>query len=1008
MSGSTLLHWAILAALGLFAASIHAAQPASDWKPVSGHIMTRWAKEVTPDNVLPEYPRPTMVRKEWRNLNGLWNYAILPDGKSRLDAPPGRILVPFPPESALSGVGKVVEPDQTLWYWRTFQVPAAWKGQRVLLHFGAVDWHARVQVNGKEVGEHKGGYDPFTFDITDFLKEGDNEIVVEVKDPTDLGGQPRGKQWLEPKGIWYTRTSGIWQTVWLEPVPPVAIDRLELSGSASDGIARVGVKLSRPEPGAEVQVALSVAGAPVLSARVSTDDPDAAISMRVPDVRAWSPSDPFLYDLRVQLSKDGKVLDEVTSYIGFRDITVGPDESGVTRLLLNGQALFQYGPLDQGFWPDGLYTAPTDEALRFDVEAVKKMGGNMLRKHVKVEPERLYYWCDKLGVLVWQDMPSPFFRNEKDTSRLPLATPEWKANFEREMREMVRDFGNHPSIVMWVPFNEGWGQNDIDWAREMAQKVKEWDPTRLVNNASGWTDMKVGDTYDLHIYPGPGAVRPERRRAGVLGEFGGLGLPVEGHTWVSKDNWGYVSYKTKEELTEAYVGLLKQMPLLIGQGLSAAVYTQTTDVEIEVNGWLTYDREVWKIDPAMVSEVTAKLYEPTPTVKEVLRHAGNGAKDTWRYTTKAPAADWFKPDFDDSGWDQGVAGFGREGTPGAVIGTKWETSDIWVRRSFELGAEPLVNPHLWIHHDEDAVVYINGEEVLSRKGYTTGYIAVPLSDKARSLLKPGKNTLAIHCRQTRGGQYIDAGLMDLLPPRATKARSAAYDRREIAGVPIVINRDFIRERPELLERVLVQLHADLDEILHMVPPAAADVLRTVPVWIELQGYRGMGHGGRGLCCHWSPAWLTANGLPAEKAGGVEIINPEDFLSWRRDQPYMLFHELAHAYHWRLGKFDAEIDRQYRSAMDKKLYDAVARNTVVGDKTVRAYAATNSHEYFAELSEAYFAVNDFAPYTRAQLREHDPEGLALVERLWNLPASEIAAAYTEREGRTGARAGSADR
>jgi hypothetical protein len=932
-----------------------------------------------------------MVRQEWQNLNGLWDYAISANDAHRPDAGGGGILVPFPIESALSGVARTLEPDQTLWYWRKLEIPAAWRGQRVLLHFGAVDWDAKVSVNGHAVGEHKGGYDPFSFDITNSLKDGENELVVAVKDPTDTGGQPRGKQWLKPGGIWYTRTSGIWQTVWMEPVPEVAIASLELNGSAATGTARVAVQLSHAAPDAAVEIELSAGGKSVAKANGA---PGAPISVRVPDPRAWSPSDPFLYDVKVRLTRAGKAADEVGSYVAFRDIAVGPDANGVTRLLLNGEPLFQFGPLDQGFWPDGIYTAPTEEAMKFDIEAVKQMGANMLRKHVKVEPERYYYWCDKLGMLVWQDMPSPFFNNGRDANDQPALSAAWKENFEHELHELVRDRRNHPSIVMWVPFNEGWGQNDIDWCRSMVLKVKEWDPTRLVNNASGWTDMKVGDTFDAHIYPGPGLVRPEKSRAGVLGEFGGLGLPIEGHTWVSSNNWGYVSFKSKDELTNAYCGLLKQLPLLIGQGLSAAVYTQTTDVEIECNGWLTYDREVWKVDPKRADEAAMALYGPTPTMKTLVAHAGEGEKIDWRYTTAAPAAGWFAADFNDAGWDEGQAGFGTRGTPGAVIGTEWNTPDIWVRRTFTLPDADLVDPHLMIHHDEDAEVYINGKEAATLKGYTSGYVAVALSPEARSLLKKGRNVVAIHCHQTRGGQYIDAGIIDVVPG---KPHAATYDTREIAGVRVRVNTEFEQKQPELLGRVLVQLQADLDEMLHMVPAPAADVLRAVPIWVELQGYRGMGHGGRGLCCHWSPSWLVSNGLPAEKAGGVEVINAQDFLTWRRDQPYMLFHEFAHAYQWRLGREDGEIERVYRSAMAKKLYDAVERNTEPEGKLVRAYAATNSHEYFAELSEAYFAVNDFAPYTRAQLAAHDPDGMAMVERLWNLSPTEIAAAYAEREG-----------
>ncbi len=459
------------------------------------------------------------------------------------------------------------------------------------------------------------------------------------------------------------------------------------------------------------------------------------------------------------------------SYFGLRDVRVVPHDGGVPRILLNGKPVFQFGPLDQGFWPDGLYTAPTDEALRFDVEAVKKMGGNMLRKHVKVEPERFYYWCDRLGVLVWQDMPSPFFESDKWDEDFPLISEEWKSNFEDELRRMIDGRGLHPSIVMWVPFNEGWGQNDLEWAKSITASVKEQDPTRLVNNASGWTDMRVGDVCDIHVYPGPGVPAAEERRAAVLGEFGGLGLPVDGHTWASKDNWGYVKYPDRAALTAAYLNLLQQIPPLIADGLCAAVYTQTTDVEIEVNGWLTYDREVWKIDPARCEAATKALYAPPPRVVALLPSARQGEPGVWHYRVTPPPEGWAKPGyFPDESWKRGRAGFGTEGTPGAIVGTSWAEPDIWLRREAEFARGAIVPPRdaatlmLSIHHDEDAEVYLNGDLAAELKGYTTGYALAPiLPAAARHLEKEGKITIAVHCRQTTGGQYIDVGIVEVIP-----------------------------------------------------------------------------------------------------------------------------------------------------------------------------------------------------------------------------------------------------
>lgn len=733
------------------------AQP-PDWKPVPGHIMTRWAKDVAPDKAWPEYPRPTMVREKWQNLNGLWEYSITGLDPAKADAWQGKILVPFPVESSLSGVGKILRPDQVIHCRRTFVVPAEWKGQRVLIHFGAVDWESKIRVNGKEVGAHKGGYDPFSFDITDALRDGLNEVVVLAHDPTDEGGQPRGKQWLTPHGIWYTPTSGIWQTVWLEPVPRKSIAKVGIEADRATGAVKVHVKDSIAEPDNFVVYEAEVydGGRSLGKARLQVSPVD----LKIASPKAWTPEEPQLYDVTIRTFLADKLVDEVKSYFAFREIKLGKDDKGINRLMLNGKPVFMSGPLDQGFWPDGLYTPPTDEAMKFDIEAVRKMGGNMLRKHVKVEQERFYYWCDRIGIMVWQDMPSPFFAEKGWKEKLPELTQEWKDNFDTELQLMIEARRHHPSIVMWVPFNEGWGQNDLAWAKAEVEKVKQWDPTRLVNCTSGWTDTGNGDVHDIHVYPGPGMASVEPSRASVLGEYGGLGLPLEGHTWVEKNNWGYVSYKNKEELTEAYVGLIRQLPMLIGQGLCAAVYTQTTDVEIECNGWLTYDREVWKIDPAKAAAASRALYLPPPSVTVIVPHAGNGLAETWRYTITNPDAAWVNAGFDDSKWSQGKAGFGTEGTPGAVFGTEWNTNDIWIRRSFDLAKAPEF-PHLAIHHDEDADVFINGQPAVTLKGYTTGYSIVPLSEVAAKLLKPGKNTIAIHCHQTGGGQYIDCGLVDV-------------------------------------------------------------------------------------------------------------------------------------------------------------------------------------------------------------------------------------------------------
>ena len=591
------------------------------WQPAPGPLMTRWAREVSPKNAHPEYPRPQMVRPQWQNLNGLWDYAITEKDALRPSAWDGQILVPFPIESALSGVMKPLTEQQRLWYRRTFTVPRQWDGRRVLLHFGAVDWEATVWVNGREIGTHRGGYDAFSFDITDALNpKGAQEILVAVWDPTDAGHQPRGKQVRKPGGIWYTPTSGIWQTVWLEPVAASHIQSLRITPQV-DTSSVIVQTLARSGAGRDLESEVEVLdGTKVVQrAKISTSATAGEVvapkvELKVPNAKLWSPDFPHLYGLRITLFEDGKKVDAVESYFGLRKIAVAKDAKGINRLFLNNRPLFQFGPLDQGFWPDGLYTAPTDEALRYDIEMTRKLGFNLARKHVKIEPARWYYWADRLGLLVWQDMPSG---DRYIGSRDPDITrsPESAANFERELRAMVDGLYNHPSIVMWVPYNEGWGQWDTC---RIVDLIKQWDPTRLVNNASGWTDRGCGDVHDIHAYPGPAVPPLEEKRAVVLGEFGGLGLPVKGHTWQDERNWGYRSFRSSEELTDAYIGLIRRLrPMTGDRGLAAAVYTQTTDVEIEVNGLMTYDRALVKMDQAAITAANLAVYTPPPPRRTV-------------------------------------------------------------------------------------------------------------------------------------------------------------------------------------------------------------------------------------------------------------------------------------------------------------------------------------------------------------------------------------------------------
>ena len=597
----------------VFRGTIHSAlvevQDAGGSESVGGRV-SRWAGEVNRDKPWPEYPRPQLERQRWTNLNGPWHYAIAKTNQNRPKKISGLITVPYPIESTLSGVKTTVGSDKYLWYRKSFNASLRGKNERLLLHFGAVDWEAVVFVNGSKVGEHRGGYDPFSFDITDALKEGDEQdLIVRVWDPTNDGFQPRGKQVKEPRGIWYTSVSGIWQTVWLEPVPKTSIDSLKLVPDTRNQTLGVNVHLSGPAAGLQIRAEAFENGVKVGQ---STGKPDGTLHVGIRDQKLWHPDSPHLYDLRITLWRDEKLVDAVKSYFGMRETKVARDEKGFNRLFLNGEPIFHWGPLDQGWWPDGLYTPPTEEAMIYDIEMTRKMGFNMIRKHVKVEPARWYYWADKLGMLVWQDLPSGFAGDARGAWHLKkgaeqdLDLPaEAQTIFRTELKAMIDSFHNHPSIVVWVPFNEGWGQFRTT---EILNWTKAYDPTRIIDGASGWTDRGSGDMIDMHKYPGPGMFDIEPKRASVLGEFGGLGWPVNGHLWWNKRNWGYRTYQTREELKENYATLLEQLPALIKQGLAAAVYTQTTDVEGEVNGLMTYDRSLIKIDPEWLAEKAAPLF----------------------------------------------------------------------------------------------------------------------------------------------------------------------------------------------------------------------------------------------------------------------------------------------------------------------------------------------------------------------------------------------------------------
>ena len=631
--------------LTFLALSVAISSFAQKWAPVGNNIKTEWTSKIDPSNPLPEYPRPQMVRKNWVNLNGLWNYAIT-EASAESFKSEGRILVPYAVESSLSGVGRRITKNDALWYERSFSIPKDWEGKNVLLHFGAVDWQAEVYVNDQQVGEHRGGYDPFSFDITPYLKKsGKQTVKVKVQDATDNGFQPRGKQCIINTGIWYTPVSGIWQTVWLEPVAPAHIENYYVVSDVDKNTMTIEVDASTSE-GDVVKVAVLEGGQ-----GYSAENPSSKViaearvqngkaEIKIDNMKTWSPDSPYLYGVRLTVTRDGKVVDTVEGYTAMRKISIVKDKSlnAYHRMALNNDPLFQFGPLDQGWWPDGLYTAPTDEALKFDVVKTKELGFNMIRKHIKVEPARWYYWCDVYGMLVWQDMPciadhsrKQFPARDKEVVEVSAAKwshdsflggtycdipLEWKSNFYREWTNIINAFKNFQCIVVWVPFNESWGQFDTPAVVKM---TRELDPTRLVNPASGGNfDFSCGaegygDIIDVHHYPCPAMNFFDRKFVNVLGEYGGIGLPVEGHTWNIDRKWGYGgTKKDSEEVMTIYEQYLDMLKVFVSTGCAAAVYTQTTDVEGEVNGLMTYDRKVIKVDIPRIAKGNKSVIASMP------------------------------------------------------------------------------------------------------------------------------------------------------------------------------------------------------------------------------------------------------------------------------------------------------------------------------------------------------------------------------------------------------------
>ena len=726
------------------------------WTPKVAPLMTEWASKVDPSAPLPEYPRPQMVRPDWLNLNGLWEFrkggGKAPFGETLED----QILVPFAMESALSGI---MEHADKCWYRRMITVPAGWSGKQVLLHFGAVDWESEVFVNGQSLGVHKGGYDPFTYNITPMLKgDGPQELVVRVFDPTEDGGQPRGKQVTKPRGIMYTPTTGIWQAVWMEPVAPSYIDSFRVTPDVDH--AQVHLTVNTPQGSTADKVTVKVMDGKKTMQTISST-PNQPFVIPIAKAKLWSVDDPFLYDMEITLEQGGKKVDAITSYFGMRKPSIG-ELNGQKKIFFNDKPTFMKGPLDQGFWPDGIYTAPTDEALKSDIVRMKAMGFNYVRKHIKVEPARWYYWADKLGLMVWQDMPSCNSYEAKGFA----APPVDKAAYERELRAMIQTHWNVPSIFLWCCFNESQGQFESE---RIVGIVRELDPSRLVNEASGSTVHDgVGDLNDLHSYPEPN-VRPyDGKQAMFCGEFGGIGHAVPGHDWIKEGkNFSYTDAQTAEDLLDLYAQFMAQIKdLRDNHNLSGYVYTELTDVEDEINGLMTYDR-IPKLAYDRIKTVNDFLYKPATYT--MVAPTSERAPQTWSYTFDNTDANWATPTFSDSKWKSGPGPFGTD-----HAGTKWDTPEIFMRRHFNPGAlTPTDISALGVRLGvgnwdkslaRDAVVeiFINGVLAYSQKRQTSGYeFRAARPDARAALIANGDNVLAVHVKKgghTGDPQFVDAGL----------------------------------------------------------------------------------------------------------------------------------------------------------------------------------------------------------------------------------------------------------
>lgn len=725
------------------------------YTPVKDHIMTTWGENMTPETAWQNYPRPNLVRADWQNLNGLWKFAAtrINEEMPKDENWQQDILVPFAPESALSGIGRLTEPNETLWYKRTFDLSEVKEGLRYFLNFEAVDWRCQVFVNGLEATDapHVGGNVPFSVEVTGLVKEGENTLVVTAWDPSNTYGQPTGKQSLNPGGCFYTRVSGIYGSVWMETTPKGYITGYNVESDIDKGEAKVTVNCAGDLAGAKVTAEVSFGGEKVAEGEIA--DWSKGLTLTIPEPKLWDVNEGNLYDLKLTLETAfGK--DEVQGYFGMRKIEFKKDELGVQRIYLNNKKIFMQGTLDQGWWPDGLLTPPSDEAMQYDIDILKEHGYNFMRKHIKIEPRRYYYLCDKAGFPVWQDMVSG---GQK---------PEEKYHIYRaELVEMIKDLRNFPSIVVWIAYNEGWGQPDKEKSVETTKWLKQIDKTRLISETSGWTDHHAGDMKDHHQYPSPLPTPKNDDRLTIVGEFGGLGLFVEGHLWDHEKKWGYRSDANVEDSLKRYAEIMDNLARTSHESFAGSVYTQTTDVETEANGLVTYDRKVVKYPTDKMREMHKRVERIALSTKPMTRKCfmpkGAEEKVVWKYTFEKPQGEWNAPSFNDASWKEGLGGFGNKvivNDLGAKPKTEWDTKEIYLRRAFILKEVPDENVEMDIFYDEDPIVYVNGVEVFKQEGYNQGYTPVLLKkEDVKKIFKKGENVIAIGCKNKNGGAMIDLG-----------------------------------------------------------------------------------------------------------------------------------------------------------------------------------------------------------------------------------------------------------